>query len=127
MFSTKFKINERKGTITYQRFNTWRKHVVPIVGTTVTFDDPGKERRGFTLSTGIIGMGRDKGNVYVTISRDGNAEVLSFPRKYKAIVEDVRRKVAKIAAINAFANALEAERQRQINWYDWERRNRRMS
>jgi hypothetical protein len=81
---------------------TIRKRVLPLVVAdplqyaTATLDDPGAVKRGFTLTTGMIGRNKDKGSVFLTVMIGQRAEVVEIPRKYGA---QAREAVATINAV----------------------------
>jgi hypothetical protein len=69
------------------------------VQTVATLDDPGAQKRGWSMTTGMVGRNKDVASVFVTITAYGEMPVvLEIPRKYGV---EARQAVAQINAFVA--------------------------
>jgi hypothetical protein len=85
----------KPGTIRRRTIPSWRRGE-GLVLATATLDDPGAVKRGWTLTTGMLGRNRDKGALFVTVSIGNIAETVEIPREYGS---EAREMVARINAL----------------------------
>lgn len=97
MFEAKYlKIEATRNRIRYVK---GRNRYLPLGETSAELDDPGAVRRGYTLTTGLIGHNRDVGVLYLTLTSENDGTItLEIPRKYGA---EARTAVAKINKVRS--------------------------
>jgi hypothetical protein len=76
---------------------TIKKRYLQLAGAVAELDDPGAVKRGFTVTTGLIGRNHDKGTLFVTVTSGTQTETIEIPRKYGV---DAREVVARINTLS---------------------------